>query len=42
MYILITGKHPIYVYGDTVEKYKARVINPKYEFTKRFSEYEFQ
>jgi calcium/calmodulin-dependent protein kinase I len=38
MYILITGKHPLFKHNDTMETYVARLKNIEWEFPKEFSE----
>jgi len=38
MYILLTGKHPFYKEGDSVEEYSKKMLNPQFEFTEGVSE----
>eukprot|EP01022_Parablepharisma_sp_SALTPOND_P017610 TRINITY_DN2841_c0_g1_i1.p1 TRINITY_DN2841_c0_g1~~TRINITY_DN2841_c0_g1_i1.p1 ORF type:complete len:334 (-),score=4.27 TRINITY_DN2841_c0_g1_i1:549-1550(-) len=38
MYILITGKHPIYQSGDELDKYLAKIKAPEWKFPESFSE----
>jgi hypothetical protein len=38
MYIVITGKHPIYRSGDKVSEYILKIKDPKWTFPEDFSE----
>lgn len=39
MYILFTGKHPLYENGDSTEKYIEKLLNPQFAFPGSLSEY---
>ena len=37
MYVLLTGAHPLYTRGEKLEKYIAKLANPKWIFPPSFS-----
>jgi len=39
MYIVIAGKHPLYIEGDNKEIYGKKLENPTWHFGKEFSKY---
>ena len=39
MYILLTGKHPLYNQKDTTKTYVAKIANPSFTFPSTFSEW---
>lgn len=38
MYVILTGRHPIYEHGDTMITYKEKLKNPNWFFPEGFSE----
>ncbi len=37
MYIIIVGRHPLYVHGEQVASYTAKLKDPQWKFPARFS-----
>jgi len=38
MYILLTGRHPLYDKNDTIKSYAKKIANPTFTFPETFSE----
>lgn len=38
MYTLLTGRHPFYKEGDSIETYSRRILNPEFTFPEGVSE----
>jgi len=41
MYVLLTGKHPLYDINDSLEAYSKKLEKPNFKFNDVFSEYFF-
>jgi len=39
MYMLLSGKHPLYEEEDTFSSYSKKLYSPKHSFPDTFSEY---
>lgn len=37
LYTLLTGAHPFYKEGDTIEQFAAKMLNPRFTFPKNTS-----